>query len=524
MTFTAQVDGGVSQLYLRHLDKGESIQLSGTEGAAYPFWSPGSDYIGFFDPNDNKLKKVAAAGGPSVTLCAAPNGKGGSWNSRGEIIFAPDYNVAIHKVRDIGGDPVPVTTVGPEHDSHRHPRFLPDGRHFLFTGRVSAGNVNDVLLASLDTTVVPRVIGETEGHADYLQGNLLFIREGVLMAVPFLPAQVRPTEGAIPLVENIMTLGAAAVGIFSPSETGMLVYQTGASSQAQQVISWVEIANGAQEALGEPGRVFHPFIAPNGEQALIEVRDASTEGTDLWLLDLTTGLKTRFTFAPGDEKFPCWSSDGESVFYGSIDGGAFRILQQPVEGQGGAAILHETSRVISPTSVSPDGRYLLVNYEREDGNNEVRRMALESGEEELVTLASMKDGNAGMAKYSPDGRWIAYHSETAAGWDVFVISADGGTRKWQVTTDGAVYPRWNGDGTELWVSQFDGDLFVYPVDGSGQTFRVGEATHSLTTEAPGAGGCYYDLHPDGVRLLQTGVDPAYRTEVSHLHLVTDWSR
>jgi eukaryotic-like serine/threonine-protein kinase len=524
VTFTAQGEAGVSLLYLRHMDKGESVPLSGTEGAAYPFWSPASDFIGFFDPNDDKLKKVAAAGGPPVTLCAAPNGKGGSWNSRGEILFAPDYNVAIHKVPDIGGEPVPVTKVGADYDSHRHPRFLPDGQHFLLTGRIPAGDINDVLLASLDTTMTPRIVGKTEGHADYVQGNLLFVREGVLMAVPFLPDQERPTEGAIPLVENIMTLGGAAVGIYSPSTDGMLVYQTGLSSQTGQVISWVDIANGAQVPIGEPGQVFHPYISPNGEQALIEVRNASNEGTDLWLLDLTTGLKTRFTFAAGDERFPCWSSDGETVFYGSIDGSAFRILQQPVEGQGGTAILLESKRPVSPTSVSPDSRYLLVNFEREDGNIEVRRIALGPSEEEMVVMVSVEDGNAGQGKYSPDGRWIAYHTETAAAWDVFVTFADGGTRKWQVTTDGAVYPKWSGDGSQLWVSQFDGDLLVYSVDGSGQTFRVGEAVHSLTVESPGPGGCFYDLHPDGVRLLQTGADPAFRSEVSHLHLVTDWRR
>ena len=46
--------------------------------------------------------------------------------------------------------------------------------------------------------------------------------------------------------------------------------------------------------------------------------------------------------------------------------------------------------------------------------------------------------NTGPA-WSPDGRWIAYHTQSAAGWDVFVMPADGGARKWQVTTDGSVY-------------------------------------------------------------------------------------
>jgi len=524
VAFTALDETGVAQLYLRHLDKGESVVLSGTEGSAYPFWSPDSKFIGFFEPGGGKLKKVAADGGPPVTLCSASNGKGGSWNRAGEIIFAPQHDDAIYKVADIGGDPVRLTTLAPEHDSHRHPRFLPDGEQFVFTGRVTAGGSNEIFLASLDTTVAPRVIVESQAHADYANGHLMFVREDVLMAAPYSPDQERLTEGAMPLVENILSIAGAAVSVFSPSETGMLVFQTGTSSQADMTITWLEIASGALETIGEPGQVFHPYISPDGTQAVLEVRNLSDTGIDLWLMDLITGLRTRFTFAAGDETRPCWSRSGADVYYTSFAAGVYRIMQQPVEGQGGGAIILESDRTIAPTSADPSDQFLLVDYEREDGNFEMRRLALGSGTDELVTLATAPEANLGGGLYSPDGRWIAYHTETAAAWDVFVTSADGGVRKWQVTTDGSAYPKWNGDGTELWVSKFNGDLRVYAVNGTGQTFRVGNFTQTLTVSDPGGTGCFYDLHPDGNRILQTGADPEFRSKVSHLHLVTDWQR
>jgi Tol biopolymer transport system component len=174
--------------------------------------------------------------------------------------------------------------------------------------------------------------------------------------------------------------------------------------------------------------------------------------------------------------------------------------------------------------VAPEDRSLLLDYEREDGDIEMRRLSLESGVDELVTVATSTDGNLGGGMLSPDGRWIAYHTETAAGWDVFVMPAAGGARKWQVTTDGSVYPRWNHDGTELWVSLFSGMLRAYSVDGSGQTFRVGTFRQTVTVASPDATGNFYDLHPDGQRILQSGTDPAFRAEVSYLHLVTDWER
>ena len=525
LAFTATSEEGITLLYLRHLDKGESVAMSGTENAAYPFWSPDNKFIGFFVPVDSKLKKVAAAGGPPVTLCAAENGKGGSWNSQGEIIFAPTATSEIFKVPAIGGEPVKLTTHDPGYDSHRHPRFMPDGQEFLFIGRHATGGVDhDVFLASLDTNVVPRIIAQSQVNAEYVDGHLLSVREDVLMATPFSSDQERVLEGGTPIVENILSIPGAAVGVFTPSATGMLAFQTGASARVGRLILWTDIENNAQEVLGEPGQVFHPSISPDGTRAMVEVREASTEGTDLWLIDLTTGLRTRFTFAPGDETGACWSHDGQYVYYVSAEDAVFKIMQQPVEGQGGAAILLESDRGLSTFDVSPDDQFLLFDFEREDGNQEIRRMPLGADGGEIITLASVPDANLGGGVYSPDGRWVAYHTESASAWDCFVIPASGGPRKWQVTTYGTAYPKWNHDGTELWVSRFGGDLRSYEVDGSGSTFRIGNFTDRAQTPSLGADGCHYDIHPDGKRILIAGPDPAFRAEVSYLHLVTDWKR
>jgi len=524
VAFTAVDGNGTTLLYLRHLDKGESVALSGTENAAYPFWSFDNKFIGFFVPVDKKLKKVAVGGGPPVTLCTSENGKGGSWNAQGDIIFAESATSGIFKVPDIGGTPVQITTIESGYDSNRHPRFLPGGREFIYIGRPSTGgNNHSVYLASLDTSVTPRIIAESQVNAEYALGYLLTVREDVLMATPFTPDQAKVLEGGTPLVEDVLSIMGASVGVFSPSTNGVLVFQTGASSRAGRLTLWVDTVTGAQEPLGEPGQLFHPSISPDGSRAVVEVREASNEGTDLWLIDLANGLRTRFTFAPGDENNACWSPDGTVVYYRSADAGVFRIMEQPVDGQGGAAILLESDKDILPWSVSSRDQTLLLDFQREDGNSEIQVLPLTGGGE-ATTLISAPDMNMGGGVYSPDGRWIAYHSQSAAGWDIFVAPAEAGPRKWQVTTEGAAYPKWNHDGTELWVSRFNGDLFAYSVDGSGATFRVGSATKKATVSSPDATGSFYDIHPDGIRILHTGVDPAFQAEVSYLHLVTDWRR
>ncbi len=524
VAFTAVDEAGTTLLYLRHLDQGESVSLSGTQSANYPFWSPDSRYIGYFDETGKKLKKVAVGGGPPVTICPAENGKGGSWNEAGQIVFAPSHDTGIFVVSAIGGDPQQLTTIGAGYDSHRHPRFMPDGREFLFVGRTSNSSDNSIFLASLDTTVVPRIISESQANADYNNGMLLTVREGVLMATPFTPDEERVIAGGTPLVENILTLGAAAVSVFGVSPGGMMVFQTGASAQADKQLSWMDLESGVEQVLGESGRLDRARVSPDGHRAVVEVQEASNEGTDLWLVDLDTELRTRFTFAAGDEVSAVWAPDGKSVIYASDYENTHRIMEQPVEGLGGTAILLESSLGAYPSSVSPNGQTLLFNAFREDGKIEIRSLSLAASADEPTTVASLPDNSIGNGMYSPDGRWIAYHAVSSSGWDVFVIPAVGGPRKWQVTSDGSVYPQWSPDGTKLWVIRFSGDLRAYEVDGSGQTFRIGQYTQTLRVEQPDDSGRNYDLAPDGKRLLHSGTDQAFRAEVSYLHLVTDWRR
>ena len=123
---------GLEQLWVRPLDSLTSRPLPGTERASYPFWSPDSRTIGFFA--NGKLKKIDADGGPPVSVCDAPTGRGGTWNAQGDILFAPTETDSLHRVSAAGGRSTPVTTVDKtaQEDTHRWPFFLPDGRHFLY--------------------------------------------------------------------------------------------------------------------------------------------------------------------------------------------------------------------------------------------------------------------------------------------------------------------------------------------------------------------------------------------------------
>jgi Tol biopolymer transport system component len=520
VAFSARGEDGVVHLYLRHLDRGEAVRVSGTEGAAYPFWSPASDYIAFFSMDEQKLRKIAVGGGPPITLCTASNGKGGSWNEDGVILFAPTANSPIHRVPSIGGEPEPITNLVEGDDSHRHPRFLPNGRDFLFTVR-DDDNAFSIRMGSLDGRE-PQEVTESECQADFVSGHLFTAREGVLFATPFDPASGKLTGGSTPVVEQILIAGrGSAAGSYSVLPSGMMVFQTG-SAGSERVLSWGDLQTKAIDQIGSDGQLYFPEISPDGTRCVVEVQGEPPLGRDLWLVDLQTGQRTRFTFEKGDEVFACWTPDGSTVIYTSRVDDINRIMQRPVEGTGGASILHESTDRLTTGSVHPDGSGLLFTRWLPDTSRvwNLEHIAFDGDGKPTVILES--EGYGG--RYSPDGRWIAYGSYTADRWEVFVMPASGGSRKWQITTSGAIWPQWQPDGSRLFVHGYGSKVVAYAVDTGGDSFKFGNPEEMMVVGDLTPSGVPFDVHPDGNRIVHAGRHPDARDSVSPIHLVTDWRR
>src|SRR6516162_463900 len=182
LVYAALDPDGKQMLWLRPLEAASSQQLAGTEDAAYPFWSPDSRFIGFFA--EGKLKTIAAAGGPAQVLCDAPDGRGGTWNREGTIVFPSTFNSPMYRISAGGGTPVQVTDLDASQgeNSHRWPQFLPDGRHFLFYVRSRQGIGAGEYVGSLDSKDKKLLFRNLSNVVYAAPGYLLFVRENTLMA------------------------------------------------------------------------------------------------------------------------------------------------------------------------------------------------------------------------------------------------------------------------------------------------------------------------------------------------------
>ncbi|MDX1643990.1 MAG: protein kinase, partial [Thermoanaerobaculia bacterium] len=297
LVFGAVDADSVTRLRVRDLSTGEQRDLVGTEGAQYPFWSPDGEWIGFFSRREQSLRKIPATGGTPITICRAVDGKGGSWNRDGVILFSPNPGAPVYQVPAEGGEPTPVTFLEDErYNSHRHPRFLPDGRHFLYLARSPEAERSTVMLSDL-TGSKPRALLDTATHAEYASGHLLFLREGTLLAQPFDPEALELSGSALSVATGVDGAESTGLALFSASQTGLLVIHRGVHLRPVQ-LELRDRSGDLLDQLATPRAVFRDMeFSPAGDRIAYSTAGASQ---DVYILDLAQRTELRFTLEPSE--------------------------------------------------------------------------------------------------------------------------------------------------------------------------------------------------------------------------------
>ncbi len=353
---------GGTVLCVRSLDNADPVVLTGTDGAGYPFWSPDSRQIGFFA--QGKLKRVDRGGGPVTVVCDAALGKGGSWGPDGTIVFAPTYASAILRVAAEGGSPQAVTVADSTRGevSHRFPRFLPDGRHFIYMTRSVATRMAQVgsagvklRVASLDGDL-DRELMAAESNAVYADGYLLFARNDYLVAQRFDPATLELSGEPVTIASHLRMLPGASRAMFDASETGVIVYQAGAEVDGNQM-TWVDLGGKVIGTLGEPAQHDDPIaLSADGTQVAASIFDPRIGTPDVWIYDVRRNLRTRFTTDPGPDNNAVWSPDGSRIVFSSARRGHFDLFVKSLEGSKPEALLATGAGDNFAAAWSPDGR------------------------------------------------------------------------------------------------------------------------------------------------------------------------
>jgi serine/threonine protein kinase len=489
-------------LSIRDLDSLVARTLPGVEGALRDiFWSPDSRSLAFFEGSN--LERIDISGTASAqVICPTSTFNGGTWNRDGLILFGSDDGLM--KVSAAGGAPsllIKASRLRGE-NGIAFPFFLPDGRHFFYSGLVGSGY--QTYVGSLDAAEEKQPSNPLVASSKVMYAQpsgpgptrILFLRpDQTLMAEGFNPSRAA--------LEGDPAVIAQGVTDFSASANGVLAYSQGRVIPMQ--LTWFNRVGKALGTVGEPGIIPLPALSPDDTIVAIP-RPNETGGSDLWLYNLARGTSSRFTFDEKDNYCPVWSPDGSRLVFASIQDGSPAIYQKVVNGMGREERLEiSPPEHFAPRDWSRDGRYLVEEVFGSTAS--IWQLPLSPGQAGSTrkSIPYLNDGgNETNARLSPNSEWIAYDSHETGRDEIFVQTFPKPGGKWQVSTSGGTRPVWSRDGNELYFIDQDGAMnAVAAKSGPAGGFQSTSPQVLFNSHAAGYRTDTFDVAKDGRFLIPT---------------------
>ena len=500
-------NSALPMLYVQRVGSASVMLLPGTQGASYPFWSPDGAYVGFFA--NGKLQKMAISGGTPQVLATALAGRGGSWGSKGVIIYAADAQSPLQRI-NADGTGMAAVTLGiriKEDQSHRWPMFLPDGDHFLFwAGNFS--NAKDDRLSGIYASSLEgkerKLVILCHSSFSFDAHNLYYADEQRQLVSMVLDASAATVSGSATVVANLVGFQPSTYwSAFTVAQNGTLIYNIDVGA-AQSVLTWMDRSGKELGRVGDPAVVANPTLSPDGSRVAVDISDQKANNVDVWIESTTGAGNSRFTFDPSEEVVAVWSRDGSKLAYRNAGGDGPTLLLKPATG-----LERERKRFNLPSSSMDD---LIPNSWSVDDQQILFTRQVTSGEYlELMPVAGgeptrflTSKGSESNGQISPDGKWVAYASDESGVWEIYVTSFPGAAGKWQVSRGGGTEPRWRGDGKEVFYIAPSGMLMAVEVNGE-SIFATGTPAplFQIHGRAPisSTDVFTYDVAKDGKRFL-----------------------
>ncbi|MEO6213696.1 MAG: protein kinase [Vicinamibacterales bacterium] len=489
VAFAAYDAAGMQSVWLRPLASSEAKPIPGTDGARSMFWSPDGKSLAFF--SRGKLKRVDLAGGAPVQICAVREaiGHSGTWGVDGQILFSSIEGEGILRVATSGGTPVEVIKPDRERRERRTlwPSFLPDGKAFLYVSMMEddSGGIRVGHFDGSSSDVLP-----VKSSVQYVDpGYIVLSEDSTLIARKFSPDTGTVSGDPIPLAERVMSFSSSGVAHFSASRNGVVAFQ--ANKDESRIAAFDR--TGRESAEVRPrGNYQYLRVSRDGRELLFDRANPRTTTFDVWLLEMDRDVETPVTsdaatevdgvWAPGAVIFAAARGRAPRLFRRALDTG----LETPL-----APITDESAMQIAP-DVSPDGKWVIYSQRSPRGTFDLFVVPATGGTPSAFRSSPF---NEIRARFSPDGRFVAYTSNESGRPEIYVEPFPAGGARRTVSSGGGVFGRWSRDGRELFYVKSNMQMMNVPMHLS-PSLEIGKA--SILFPIPGNKGWGdYDVTPDG---------------------------
>ena len=466
IVFVAISDDGSKALWVHSLDSFDAIALAGTGDAFSPFWSPNSDHIGFF--TKGTMQRIPLSGGPRSIICDVPDGRGGTWNPDGTIVFAPNLRAPLFRVAAIGGEPVPITSLDSSRTETAHlwPQFLHDGRNFLYLAWSDEPENRMIRAGSIDGDDTRELL-RAESNIALTPGHVLFVRDGRLMAQGLDTDAASVVGEPFPAAQDVWLNPATGRASFSASATGAIVYRNGVNWGIGQLAQF-DRDGIRQEVFGEVGSLGNPELSSDQRLLLTDIRDIRQGNRSVWARDLERGSPAPLTFGESEDTAALVSKDGtRTLFVSDRDTVSNQIYSRDADGTIRSLLTPPNVRFLHDWS--DDERFVVYDSSSPDTGWDLWMFHATLDEEPQPLL--LTEANEIHAQVSPNGMWFAYSSDETGQYEIYVERFPEGGGKQPLSIGGGMQPRWSADGRELFYLAPDRKLMSVAVSGE-STFEA----------------------------------------------------
>ena len=495
----AAVADGKSALHFRAMDEIESREIPGTEWALAPFFSPDGDWVGFVA--GGSLQKVSWDGGLPSTLCQIPSFFGGAFWSEDDHIVYSDTASGLFRVSASRGEPEFLGSADRKSLTGGYsPNLLPGGEAVL----ISQGTDDGWQFGTyhLDTGEW-RVLGEGSNPLYVTTGHIVYSHENSLRAIGFNPATLEPRGNAVSILDG--------VGSMAISNDGTLVFVS-PLARVTKLVSVREHEQGARTLTEDRYRYYRPRFSPDGRTVAVT---ALRLGIFTYDVERSTRIRVMGPEAYSSE----WTPDGNRIAFYSSASGSGDVFWKSADGTGEAEPLLTREHPQWPSSFSPGGDWLAFSELHPETGRDIWMLPLQGDRSPtpfLVTSAKER-----MARFSPDGRFVAFVSDDSGRDEVYVLPFPGPGPKVSISPRGGTAPMWSRDGRRLFY-QLAPQMLAVDIR-YGPTLSVSaptvlfEGTYRNPSDRDFA---QYDVGPGDVGFVMVQADDT--PEQRRIHVMLNW--
>ena len=302
----------------------------------------------------------------------------------------------------------------------------------------------------------------------YANGQVFFAQDDSLYGQRFSLDALKLVGEPFKIAENVGFMGGDQAGYaFSVADNGTIVFANSPFIPPSE-LRVLDRQGHASRTLGETTAIFGLALSPDERRLIVETPPDQKNGSSFWMVDQLSGVPSLFL---RNASLPVWSARGDRLMYRTRKNGVtVTAIDNPADSV--EVSLAGFPARPWPEDWSPDGRSMMIRVDVPSTQADLWTVTSDGTQPPTPYLQTT--ANESQARFSENGRWVAYTSDESGRDEVYVQSYPRLGVKARVSTAGGTRPTWRPDGRELYYIDPAGKFVASSIHASNTTIEVSD--------------------------------------------------